>query len=458
VAAASALGAPLVPDNIIIYGARQHNLKNIDITIPRYRFVVVTGVSGSGKSSLAFDTLYAEGQRRYVESLSSYARQFLGQMEKPKVDHITGLAPAIAIEQKTVSRNPRSTVGTVTEVLDYMRVLYANIGQPHCPQCGRGVEPQSPLQIAELLLALPEGTRLQLLAPVVRRRKGTHADLLKQVRRDGYIRARVDGEIIDLTAEQELPKLQKTKFHNIELIVDRLKVPAPSEQSDSFRTRLIDSVETTLKAGKGLLIVLLENDEEMVLSEHNACPHCDISFPELSPQLFSFNSPTGMCPDCNGLGIKLSVDPDRIIVNPEISLIDGASSWYGNMREKKRSWFESGLSSIATHYGVDLELPWKELPQKFRDVLLHGSGEERIKFTHEAEWDGGSWKGESVRSVQGIVANITRLFRQTKSEGRRRFYLQFMSDQSCPTCNGERLCAEARFTTEAASVCRKLLR
>ena len=433
--------------DIVVHGARQHNLKNIDVTIPRFRFVVITGVSGSGKSSLAFDTIYAEGQRRYVESLSAYARQFLGQMEKPQVDHILGLSPTIAIEQKTISRNPRSTVGTVTEVSDYLRVLYARVGTPHCPQCGRGVQPQTARQIADQLAALAPGTRFQLLAPVVRGRKGTHADVLKQVRRDGYSRARIDGEVVDLLASGAVTPLQKTKPHTVELIVDRLITPDGGPDSlAGYQARLVDSVETTLEAGKGVLIVVLDGGEEVLLSEHNACVYCDISFPKLSPALFSFNSPSGMCPDCNGLGVKLSVDPDLIIAKPHLSLLDGASPWFGHMRERAR-WWGRHLYAVAEQYGVDLEQPWNELPQKFRDVALYGSGDERFSFTFQAEGDEVSWSGEAVRTVRGAVYDIGRLFRQTKSEFRRRFYLQFMSDQPCPTCQGERMCPEARFVT-----------
>ena len=400
------------PDNLIIRGAQQHNLKNIDVSIPRNKFVVLTGVSGSGKSSLAFDTIYAEGQRRYVESLSAYARQFLGQMEKPKVDYIGGLSPAIAIEQKAVSKNPRSTVGTVTEVMDYLRVLYARAGSPHCPQCGRPVQAQTAQRIAEQLANLPPGTRFQLLAPVARQRKGTHADLLEQARRDGFVRARIDGVPLELSEEI---KLAKTKQHNIELIIDRLRVPEDENGNRAeFLARITDSVETTLRVGEGTLIAAIADGEELILSEQNACPHCNLSFPELSPQMFSFNSPLGACPTCDGLGTQLKVDPTLIIHNPDLSVIDGALRWYGDLRQKKKSGMIHHLEQIAAHYGVDLTQPWKDLPQDFRDVLIYGSGEEKIRFTWKSQSDRGSWSGESVRPLQGIVQHIDRLFHQTQ--------------------------------------------
>jgi len=440
-----ALAADLLGD-IVISGARQHNLKNIDVTIPRFKLVVVTGVSGSGKSSLAFDTLYAEGQRRYVESLSAYARQFLDQMEKPDVDHILGLSPTIAIEQRTVSRNPRSTVGTVTEVADYLRVLYARVGTPHCPQCGRGVVPQSARQIVDQLASLPAGTRFQVLSPVVRGRKGTHLRLLQGARRDGYARARINGDIVDLTADP-LPALDKNKAHHIDLVIDRLGVPGgDAVEEPGFLSRLTDSVETALQAAEGQMGVLLDDGEEILLSEHHACPYCEISFPELQPALFSFNSPSGMCPECNGLGTKLVIDPECIITRPHLSLLDGASAWHGDVRNKPR-WWARNLGTLAEHYGVDLELPWNELPQKFQEVVLYGSGEERIHFTWDHQSEDTKWSGEVNKPTRGVVYEINRLFRQTKSEYRRRFYMQFMSNQPCPTCQGERLCAEARFVT-----------
>ncbi len=430
------------PSEIIIRGAQQHNLKHIDVRIPRNSLVVLTGVSGSGKSSLAFDTIYAEGQRRYVESLSSYARQFLGQMEKPKVDFIGGLSPAIAIEQKAVSRNPRSTVGTVTEVMDYLRVLYARVGEAHCPECGRAVHAQSAQQIADRIAALPARTRLQLLAPVVQKRKGTHAELLEQARRDGYTRARVDGVPVDLSASI---KLAKTKSHTIEIIVDRLQIPDMLDLD--FRTRLLDSVETALRAAEGVLVVDVADGEELLFSEHHACAHCGISFPELSPALFSFNSPAGMCPECNGLGTKLEVDPALILNDPDLSLMDGALRWYGDLRKKQRSWTQRELEAIARHFKVDLDTPWRELPEDFRHILLYGSGRERINFKFEGDRNEVTWSGEMQRPFEGIIACIRRRFRQTKSEYTQRWYLSFMSDLPCPACKGARLRPEARGVT-----------
>ncbi len=450
--------------DIIVRGARQHNLKHIDVHIPRHKLVVITGVSGSGKSSLAFDTIYAEGQRRYVESLSSFARQFMDQMEKPRVDQITGLSPAIAIEQKTISRNPRSTVGTVTEILDYLRVLYARLGTPHCPQCGRAVHPQSTQQIANQLAKLPVKTRFQLLAPIARKRKGAFVNTFKRALKDGYTRARVDGKLVDLS--DSIPEIDKNKKHNIEFVIDRLIVPdsltptpSPSGRGESdsllplgegpgmrddFPTRLIDSIETTLQAGDGILIVDL-GDEEIVLSEHNACPECDISFPKLEPHLFSFNSPLGMCDECNGLGVQLQVDPDLIIHKPHLSLLDGASRWYGEVRRQKSKWRARYLGVMAEHYGADLESPWTELPEEFRHVILYGSGEMKFQFEYQSE--DGSWSGQSFRPFQGNIFHINRLFRQTKSEYTRRHYMSFMSRLPCPRCEGERLNPEARFVT-----------
>ncbi|PWB56309.1 MAG: excinuclease ABC subunit UvrA [Anaerolineales bacterium] len=438
--------------DIIVRGARQHNLKHIDVRIPRNKFVVITGVSGSGKSSLAFDTIYAEGQRRYVESLSSYARQFMEQMEKPQVDQITGLSPAIAIEQKALTRNPRSTVGTVTEVLDYLRVLYARLGIPHCPQCGRAVQPQSAQQIADQLAKLPQGKRFQLLAPMARNRKGTFQAALREAQRQGYGRVRIDGEAHEIAQvlKTDTILLDKNKKHNLELVVDRLEIPARDEPVEDFRLRLVDSVETCLKAGGGLVLILLDDGQEILLSEKNACPVCEISFAELQPQIFSFNSPLGMCDECNGLGVKLQVDPELIIEHPERSLLDGASRWYRDLRKKgEGAWQVSNLTSIARHYEVDLEVPWNQQPEEFRQAILYGTGGKRIHFKFEVENDYGNWHGESERDVKGIIFHINRLFRQTRSEYTRRWYASFMSQQPCPKCGGERLCPEARYVTVA---------
>lgn len=449
------------PDSIVIRGAQQHNLKHVNITIPRNKMVVLTGVSGSGKSSLAFDTLYAEGQRRYVESLSSYVRRYLEQMDKPKVDYIGGLSPAISIEQKSVSKNPRSTVGTITEVMDYLRVLFSRAGTQHCPQCGRAIHPASPQMIADRLNRLPQSARFQIFAPLWRERKGDHAAALEQARKDGFTRARIDGAIYDLSLPKLLPKLLKTQAHTLELLVDRLVVPAAADYAAAqdytaaqkdFSLRVIDSVETAMRAGKGSIVIDLlppagseAQVQTLYLSELNLCPHCDITLPPLSANLFSFNAPAGMCPDCNGLGTKMEVDPNLIIEHPDLSLMDGASRWYGNARKKKNSWTIKHLQALADHYHVNLETPWKDLPQQFRDVILWGSGDEKILFTFESE--DGSFKGENNHVERGAVFNINRLFRQTQSEYTRRWYMSFMSQQPCSSCGGTRLCAEARYVT-----------
>jgi excinuclease ABC subunit A len=436
------------PASIVVRGAAQHNLKHIDVSIPRYQFVVLTGVSGSGKSSLAFDTLYAEGQRRYVESLSPYIRRYLEQMEKPKVDFIGGLSPAIAIEQKTVSKNPRSTVGTITEVSDYLRVLFSRLGTRHCPQCGQAVEPLTPQQIADTLAALPAGTSFWLLAPLSHNRKSNVGKLLAKAVRDGFTEARVDGRMVNLKeslAEMRQLDTGQEERHNVALLVDALV--APAEVDEEMARRLIESVERGLLAGHGRLVVRLGDGEEMVLSQENICPSCQIHLPALTAALFSPNGPQGMCPVCNGLGIQLQIDPDLIVQDPTISILDGAVRWYGSMKKKKSSYWLGSVQAIAEHYGADLERPWQELPEKFRQVLLYGSGEEKIHFKRETEWDSGNWSGESWQTVKGIVHSINRLFRQTKSEGSKRWYVSFMSKQPCPTCEGDRLCAPARTVT-----------
>ncbi len=427
------------PDFLIIRGASQHNLKHIDVKIPRNKFIVLTGVSGSGKSSLAFDTIYAEGQRRYVESLSSFIRQFLRQMEKPKVDFIGGLSPTIAIQQKAVSKNPRSTVGTVTEVMDYLRVLYARIGEAHCPQCGKLVARQNAQQITNQICKFAPGIRFQILAPAIKQRKGTHRELLAKARQDGFMRARIDGVPVELS---DNIKLAKTKNHTIELIIDRL---ATSDQVDEdYVTRLMDSVETALKAGNGVVTIDVIDGQEILFSEHHACAQCGISFPELTPQLFSFNSPIGMCPECNGLGRKLEVDTNLIVNDPTLSILDGALRWYGNLRKKKSQWRMQQLDALAKQYGVDLSKPWNQLPERFQNVIFYGSGEQKIRFNFHSEWEEGSWSNESNRATQGIVYHINRLFHQTKSDYTRRWYSSFMSKQPCPACKGARLRPESR--------------
>ncbi|MBU0703996.1 MAG: excinuclease ABC subunit UvrA, partial [Chloroflexi bacterium] len=425
-------------DRILIRGAKEHNLKNIDVTLPRFKLVVITGVSGSGKSSLAFDTLYAEGQRRYVESLSSYARQFIGQMEKPKVDFIGGLSPAIAIEQKAVSKNPRSTVATVTEIYDYLRVLFARVGTPHCPQCGREVRAQSAQEIVEQVAALPEGTRFQVLAQLARNRKGTFKDAFAQARAEGFARARVDGEVRGLDEKIELDKKKK---HNIELVVDRLIAPsADGRERDEFITRLTDSVETGLRAGDGLVIVDRGNGDEWLLSEQNACPVCDLSFPELTPAMFSFNSPLGMCPECNGLGTKVEFDPDRF-VDPAKSLHEGGVRTWGELRKKKSSGTYKVVRQIAEHFGHDLDTPWRELAEECQQAILYGG----VKVKWQSESERATWQGEW--SYEGTLNETSRRYRQTKSEYTRKWYASFMSQQICPVCQGQRLRPESAAVT-----------
>ena len=426
-------------DNLVIRGAQQHNLKNIDLIIPRHKLVVITGISGSGKSSLAFDTLYAEGQRRYVESLSSYARQFLGQMEKPRVDFIGGLSPAIAIEQKAVSKNPRSIVGTVTEIYDYLRVLFARVGTPHCPQCGREVYAQSAQQIVDQVAHLPPGARFQVLAPVVRGRKGTHEDLLQQAQADGYVRARIDGVPVELS---ERISLAKTKKHDIEIVVDRLVSPDGTGDREGFLTRLTDSVETALQLADGLLYVDLDEGEILTFSEENACPVCGISFPELTPQMFSFNSPHGMCPECNGLGTKVEFDP-ALFIDPGKTVAEGAVRTWGEVGRKKTSGIYQAATQILNSFGYDLHTPWRELSEECRQAILYGG----VKVTWQSASDRGSWQGEW--ETEGVVHGTRRRYHQTSSEYMRRWYMTFMQQQPCPTCGGKRLRPEATATTLA---------
>jgi excinuclease ABC subunit A len=425
-------------DKLVIRGAKEHNLKNIDVVLPRFRLVVITGVSGSGKSSLAFDTLYAEGQRRYVESLSAYARQFIGQMEKPKVDFIGGLSPAIAIEQKAVSRNPRSTVATVTEIYDYLRVLFARVGTPHCPQCGRQVHAQSAQEIVEQIAALPEGRRFQVLAPVARNRKGAFQDVFAQARSDGFARVRVDGVVRELT---EKIALDKKKKHDIDLVIDRLVVPkAGGRDRDEFVSRLTDSVETALRLGDGLVAVDCGDNGDWLLSERNSCPTCGLSFPELAPAMFSFNSPLGMCPDCNGLGTKVEFDPDRF-VDPEKTLHQGGVLTWGELGKKKRSGTYRRAKQIVERFGHDLDTPWKDLSPECQHAILYGGV--RVKW----QWKGEHSSGQGESEYEGTFNATRRRYRQTKSQGASRWYTRFMSQQPCATCHGKRLRPESAAVT-----------
>jgi excinuclease ABC subunit A len=426
-------------DRLVIRGAQQHNLKNVDLTLPRHKLIVITGVSGSGKSSLAFDTLYAEGQRRYVESLSSYARQFLGQMEKPKVDFIGGLSPAIAIEQKAVSKNPRSTVGTVTEIYDYLRVLFARVGTPHCPKCGHEVHAQSAQQIVDQIAQLPPGTRFQILAPVVRGRKGTHEEILSQARADGYVRARIDGVPVDLA---DRVQLAKTKKHDVEIAVDRLESPEGTGGDGAYVSRLTDSVETALRLAEGMLLVDVQQGETLTFSEENACPACGISFPELTPQLFSFNSPHGMCPECNGLGTKVEFAPD-LFVEPDKTLAEGGVRVWGELGKKRSSWTYRAAKQIVEHFSYDLDTRWKDLSEECQRAILYGG----VRVSIKSESDRGSWEGEW--DSEGVINGTRRRYLQTKSEYMRRKYMSFMSQQPCPVCHGKRLRPEAVATTIA---------
>ena len=423
-------------DSIIIKGAREHNLKNVSVTLPRNRMIVFTGLSGSGKSSLAFDTIYAEGQRRYVESMSSYARQFLGQMDKPDVDLIEGLSPAISIDQKTTARNPRSTVGTVTEIHDYLRLLYARAGTPHCPVCGREIRQQSVDEMVAAVLALPEGTKLQLLSPIVRTRKGEHTKLLEQALKDGFLRVRIDGEMYEL---DETPKLDKQKKHTIEIVVDRLVV------RPNIRQRLTDSLETALKQSGGLVTVQqIESGEETQFSQNYACPDCGVNIEELTPRMFSFNNPYGACPTCAGLGTLMKISPDLCIPDRDKSLNEGAISCMG--------WGDSGtagsmannlLSSLAAHYGFSMDTPVRELPKKIMDILLYGTKGEKIAVNYESI----NGSGKYMTAFEGVVNALERRYRDTGSDAMKAAYEEYMSNETCPDCGGKRLKKEALAVT-----------
>jgi len=413
----------MTTDYIKIRGARQHNLKNLSLDIPRNKLVVITGLSGSGKSSLAFDTIYAEGQRRYVESLSAYARQFMEQMDKPDVDAIEGLSPAISIEQRTASGNPRSTVGTVTEIYDYLRLLFARIGKPHCPQCGLEIAPQTTQQIIDQVMALPEGTGIQILAPLVESKKGEHAQLLHKLRKDGFTRAKIDGEIRLL---EENILLEKSKKHTISVIVDRLVV------NREIRRRLTDSMELTLNLSEGQALVEIPGEREIFFSQTAACINCSISIPELTPQMFSFNNPQGACPECSGLGTKRYFDPELIVPNPDLSLREGAIAPWAT---RQSVYFQQMLDAICQHYHVDVYTPYKDLPRKVQEIFLHGSGKEAIKFYFERDDHRHYYK----RPFEGVVPNLERRYRETESYVIREEIEKFLSIQPCPSCKGARL-------------------
>ena len=411
-------------DKIVIHGARAHNLKNIDVEIPRDKLVVVTGLSGSGKSSLAFDTLYAEGQRRYVESLSAYARQFLGNMEKPDVDSIDGLSPAISIDQKTTSKNPRSTVGTATEINDYLRLLYARVGTPYCINGHGAMTASSVEQIVDQVLELPERQRLQILAPIIRKKKGQHKNIIEKVQKDGYVRVRVDGEIYDVT---EVPELSKSKQHTIEVVVDRIVI------KEGIRSRLFDSIEAALRIADGYVVIDTMDGKELLFSEHYACPVCGFTVPELEPRLFSFNAPFGSCPDCDGLGIKLEVDLDLVVPDDRLTLREGALAPWNPISS---NYYPQMLEQAMIHFGLDMDTPFSDLTQEEKDLVLYGSNGKEFHFHYENEFGG-------VRDIEipfeGVVNNIHRRFRETNSDFTRNQMRSYMNELTCATCHGYRL-------------------
>ncbi|MGE0685487.1 MAG: excinuclease ABC subunit UvrA, partial [Dehalococcoidia bacterium] len=427
-------------DAIIVRGAREHNLKNVDVTIPRDKLVVVTGMSGSGKSSLAFDTIYAEGQRRYVESLSAYARQFLGQMEKPDVDYIEGLSPAISIDQKGASRNPRSTVGTVTEIYDYLRLLFARAGRPHCPKCGRPIEQQTVQQIVDSILEMPAGRRLMLLAPVVKDRKGEHLGIFEDARRAGFVRVRVNGEVLDL---DETITLEKNKRHNIEVVVDRLitesKEDRESDSTSTSASRLADSVETALKLGTGVMLLNINGDEERLYSEHLFCPYDEISFEELAPRNFSFNSPHGACPECTGLGVKMVIDPDLVVPNKNLSISEGAIvPW--SRAAANGAWYVRILEAAAKKHGFDLKTPIKDLsPAQLNTIFYGDKGPVTVTYSgsggHQNRWE---------TKFEGVITNMERRYKETDSDYIRNEFERYMASVPCPSCKGSRLKPESR--------------
>jgi len=424
-----------MPDAIFVKGAREHNLKDIDVVIPRNKLVVITGVSGSGKSSLAFDTIYAEGQRRYVESLSAYARQFLGQMEKPDVDYIEGLSPSISIDQKGPPHNPRSIVGTVTEIYDYLRLLFARIGHPHCPECGREISRQAVQQIVDAVQAIPQGSRIMILAPLVRDRKGEHQTIFKDLQKAGFVRVRVDGQIYDLSEEFQL---DKNKKHTIEAVVDRLQI-----EKNENATRLADSIETALKLGSGVVLVKILDGEELLFSEHFACVYCGISLGEIAPRTFSFNSPYGACPDCTGLGCKLEIDPNLVIPDKGLSLAEGAiQPWTRNGQIS--TWYSSILQSLSRRYGFSLSTPIKDLSEESLHLILYGDGGELVPATYEDRY--GRMR-QYYTNFEGVIPYLERRYRETDSDSVRADIERYMASNPCPACRGRRLKPESLAVT-----------
>ncbi|MBR3037463.1 MAG: excinuclease ABC subunit UvrA, partial [Clostridia bacterium] len=411
--------------DLCIYGAREHNLKNIDLVIPRNKLVVMTGVSGSGKSSLAFDTIYAEGQRRYVESLSSYARMFIGQMDKPDVDRIDGLSPAISIDQKSTGHNPRSTVGTVTEIYDYLRLLYARCGIPHCPNCGRVIERQSIDTIVDQITALPKGTRMQIIAPCVRGRKGEHQKVLERLQREGYVRVRIDGEVYPI---EEAPALDKQKKHTIEAVIDRIVL------KDGVESRLTESLEHAFKLGQNLAIVAVQDGEEMLFSQNYACPDCGIALEELAPRAFSFNNPFGACPTCLGLGEQLKIDPTLVVPDESLSLNDGAIKAPGWKSGNNNVFSDMYYEAIARHFGFTMDTPFCDMPKAGRDALLYGT-KEKMEVQYERSYGGGHF----LSTFEGIVPNMERRYRESQSDWAKTDIESYMAHIPCPDCKGKRL-------------------
>ena len=423
-------------ENLIIRGAREHNLKNVDLTVPRDKLVVFTGLSGSGKSSLAFDTIYAEGQRRYVESLSSYARQFLGQMEKPDVDAIEGLSPAISIDQKTTSRNPRSTVGTVTEIHDYLRLLYARIGVPHCPNCGKEIRQQTIDQMVDAITAYPEGTRMQVLAPIVRARKGEHAKLLEEARKSGFVRVRIDGEMYEL---DDTPQLDKKKKHTIELVIDRL-ILRPGKE---FRQRLTDSLETACTRSGGLVIMDLFDKGELLFSQNYACPDCGISIEELAPRMFSFNSPFGACPTCSGLGTLMKISPDILFPDKKLSLRQGALNAMGFNTADEKGIAAQFFRAMGEKYGFTMDTPVEQFSPEAWKAILYGTGKEKVTITYE----GATGQGSYSTPFEGVIPTLQRRYEETSSDTMKQAYEEYMAEELCPDCHGQRLKPEALAVT-----------